>query len=106
MGSRSAEGEPKLKMWHDFLADGVALTFTVVQPCQQNPGQWQIGVALDWLKDKELPEPLSVYFLVKQSEQYRFKMVEIGFDRQDGCPGESPPTEDNPSLFPTEQKIR
>jgi hypothetical protein len=92
-------------MWHEFLAgDYVAGDFKFVQACRENPGQWQIGVDLDWLKGKELPEPLSVYFLVQQPEQYRFKMLGVSFDRHDGCPGETPPTEDKPSLFAAVQK--
>jgi len=102
MESRSAESvRDKLKKWHEFLAgDFVAGKFNFVQACREKPDQWQVGVALDWIKGKELPEPLSAYFLVQQSEQYRFKMVGISFDRQDGCPGETRPNTESPSMFP------
>jgi len=103
MESRSAEGErEKLRKWHQFLAgDFVAGEFTVVQECIEGRDEWQIGVNLNSIKGKALPEPLSVYFLVKQLEQYRFKMVGINFDRQEGCPRESKPKPDSPSLFTT-----
>src|SRR5260221_13579850 len=71
MESRSAnEAREKLKKWHEFLAgDFVAGEFNLVQVCEK-PDQWQIGVSMDWLKGKELPEPLDVYFLVQQLDQY------------------------------------
>jgi hypothetical protein len=43
-------------------------------------------------------------FLVQQLEQYRFKMTGISFERQDGCPGESGPNMDQPSMFPVDIK--
>jgi hypothetical protein len=106
MESRSAEdGRDKFKKWYDFLAgDFIAGDFTMAQACKEKPGQWQVGINLDWIKGKEIPEPLSVYFLVQQFEKYRFKMVGISFDRQDGCPGDSPPSEESPSLFPAREK--
>jgi hypothetical protein len=103
MESRSAPGVgEKLKKWHEFISgDFVAGDFTIVQACLEKSGHWQVGVDLDWIKGKELPEALSVYFLVEQLEQYRFKMVGISFDRQEGCPGESKPNTESPSLFPS-----
>jgi len=104
MESRSGD----LKKWHDFLAGGpdeyVGGTFDFVQPCQDKPGQWQIGVSFESLKGKELPEALPVYFLVQQSEQYKFQMTGISFDRPDGCPGETPLKDEHLSLFPPRQK--
>jgi hypothetical protein len=105
MESRSADGAREtLKQWHEFLAnDFVAGEFTIVQSCIERRDEWQIGVNLNSIKGKAIPEPLSVYFLVKQLEQYRFKMVGINFERQEGCPGESLPSTESPSLFLTSQ---
>jgi len=64
------------------------------------PGQWQIAVDLNWLKGKQLPEALTVYFLVQPLEPYRFRMLGISFDRQEGCPGNSTPSIGTPTLFP------
>ena len=51
--------------------------------------------------ERETPEPLSVYFLVEHHGGYGYKMSEISFDRQEGCPIETQETYDNPpSLFP------
>jgi len=99
MESRSA-GDEKLQKWHELIA-GAYGDFTLSQPCKDPPGQWQIGLDLGILGEHQLPEPLSVLFLVRQREQNRFTMVGISFNRQDGCPGESGPVMDSPSLFPT-----
>lgn len=101
MESRSADADlDKLKHWHEFLGgDFVAGDFTLVQACQK-PGQWQIGVDMTWIKGGELPEPLAVYFLVEQTDPYRFRMTGIRFDRQEGCPGNGQPSHENPTLFP------
>jgi hypothetical protein len=48
--------------------------------------------------DRELPEPLRVYFLIQQKEKCRFQMTGIGFHRQGGCPGEAAPSTERPSL--------
>jgi hypothetical protein len=103
MESRSDEaGRSKLEQWHQFLGGGfVAGDYTLVQPCQFVIGQWQIAVDLSFLKGEALPEPLTVFFLVQQIEQYRFRMMGISFDRQDGCPGESELNRTtSPTLFP------
>jgi hypothetical protein len=106
MESRSAEsGRDKLKKWHEFLAGNfVAGEFQFVQLCQEQTDQWQVAVYLDWIKGKELPEGLMVYFLVQQSDKYRFKITSISFDRQEGCPGESQPSSERPTLFPANEK--
>jgi hypothetical protein len=108
MESRSAgAGRGKLKAWHEFLAgDFVAGEFTIVQACKEKPGLWQVGIDLDWIKGKETPEPLSVFFLVRQADQYRFQVTGIGFDRQEGCPGDGRPGEESPSLFPQRKENR
>jgi hypothetical protein len=102
MESRSADGaREKLKLWHEFLSgDFVAGEFTMVQACRDKPNQWQVGINLNWIRGKELPEPFSAFFLVKRMEQYRFEMVGINSNRQEGCPGESRPSTESPSLFP------
>lgn len=106
MESRSADTRrDKLKKWHEFLAGGfVAGEFQFVQQCREQADQWQVGIDLRWIKGKELPEDLSLYFLVQQSDQYRFKMAGISFDRQEGCPGDSQPNLESPTLFPSQEK--
>jgi hypothetical protein len=100
MESRSVgSSREKLKQWHEFLGDGAG-EFSLVQACTERRSQWQIGVELYWVHDKELPEPLRVYFLVQQADPYRFEMSGISFERQDGCPGEGQASSDRPSLFP------
>jgi hypothetical protein len=104
MASRSsASNLEQLEKWHGVLHSDIVLgEFQFVQPCTEKPGQWQIAVDLDWVAGKELPEPLPVYFLIRRKENYRFQMTGISFDREDGCPGESSPSEEKPTLFGSE----
>ena len=106
MVSRSAgSGHEKLKKWHEFLAgDFLAGEFEFVQQCQEQADQRQVAVDLHWIKGKELPEDPRLFFLVRQSGQYRFTMTGISFDRQDGCLGESQPASESPTLFPANDK--
>ncbi len=109
MESRSAESAREdLKKWHDLLADGfLAGEFNTVRTCTDRPDQWQVGIDLDWIHGKGIPEPLTVFFLVQQSERYRFTMNSVSFlPREgcpvdpDGCPDESPAEGKEPTLFP------
>jgi hypothetical protein len=99
MQPRSADG---IEKWHKFLhADDVSGGYDFAQPCSDRTGVTQIGVAFDSIGESEMPEPLRVYFLVEDQGAYHYRMSEIGFERQDGCPGETAATFDNqPSLFP------
>jgi hypothetical protein len=99
MQSRSSDG---LEKWHKFLyADRGFGEYEFAQPCAERPGVTQIGVAFDSIGERETPEPLGVYLLVEDHGGYSYKMSEISFDRQEGCPGETAATYDNlPSLFP------
>lgn len=63
-----------------------------------------MGVEVNWIGDKQLPEALPVYFLIEQHEPFRYKMLDISFTRQEGCPGESFPPEDTLSLFPKQTR--
>ena len=105
MEPRSAAAEDdKLKLWHEFLSgDFVAGEFSLVQACSNEPGQWQVGVDMSFIRGKQLPEPLPVYFLVQQLGQYKFVMTGVSFNPDDDCPGESPPNENSPSLFPVHE---
>ncbi len=101
----SADARKDLKKWHEFFAgDFVAGEFSIVQACTARPDHWLVGLNLDWIHNTEVPKPLGVYFLVQQSGQYGFKMTDIAFDPQDGCPGESKPSLESPSLFPAHQE--
>jgi hypothetical protein len=99
MQSRSSD---RVEKWHKFLyADHGFGEYEFAQPCAGRPGVTQIGVAFDSIGERETPEPLGVYLLVEDHGGYSYKMSEISFDRQEGCPGETAATYDNlPSLFP------
>ena len=99
MRSRSSDS---LERWHNFLhADYVFGKYEFAQPCVERPGMTQIGVALGNIGEREMPEPLSVYFLVEDHGSYSYKMSGISFGRQEGCPDETQATYENPpSLFP------
>ena len=101
MQSRSGSSEALAK-WHKFLhADAVGGDYDFVQPCMSRPGFIQVGVDLDGIGDREIPEPLQIYFLVRDKGNYSYEMSEISFERQDGCPGETPAVDytELPSLF-------
>ena len=99
MKSRSSEDVVK---WHKFLhADLVFGGYDTVQPCLYRPGFTQVAVELQSLADREIPEPLAVYFLIQDKGNYSYEMSEISFYSQDDCPGETPPADysELPSLF-------
>jgi len=60
-----------------------------------------VGVEFSSLGDREIPEPLAVYFLIQDKGNYSYAMSEISFYPQDDCPGESPAVDymEMPSLF-------
>ncbi len=98
MQSRSA---PSVVNWHKFLhADYVSGEYEFVQPCKERPGITQVAVGIMHIGDRVIPEPLIVYFLVENQGEFDFKLTDVSFGRQSGCPGESYATYDNmPSLF-------
>lgn len=99
MQSRSSKEVAK---WHKFLhADLVFGDYDSVQPCIYRPGFTQVGVELRTLGDREIPEPLAVYFLIQDKGIYSYEMSGISFYPQDDCPGDSPPVDytEMPSLF-------
>jgi hypothetical protein len=96
MKSRSA-GD--LAKWHKFLHD-ISGEYEIVQPCSDRADFTQVGVLIESIGDRESPEPLSVYFMVRDHGGHRYEMSEIGYDRQEGCPGETQADlEHSPSLF-------
>jgi hypothetical protein len=99
MQSRSSDA---LVKWHKFLrADLVFGEYEFVQPCIYRPGVTEVGVGINSIGDREIPEPLSVYFLVQDKGDYRYEMSGVGFITQDDCPGETPAADYDkpPSLF-------
>jgi hypothetical protein len=72
-----------------------------VQPCIYRPGFTQVAVEFSSLGEREIPEPLAVYFLIQDKGIYSYEMSEISFYPQDDCPGDSPPADytEMPSLF-------
>jgi len=86
MESRSVGGNV-LEKWHEDIGGG---QYLFVQRCR-NRADTQIGLMADGR---------SGYFVVHQLDQYRFEMKSVSFERQEGCPGESPALTDGPSLFP------
>jgi hypothetical protein len=100
MASRSDPSNPKLKKWHGLMQPGyVHGEMKLVQPCAEPPQHWQIAVDVSQIGDRESPDPLSMYFLVRQFEEHRYEVVDVSYQRQAGCPGETPPNTLTPSLF-------
>ncbi|MGD0616479.1 MAG: hypothetical protein ABSB67_02340 [Bryobacteraceae bacterium] len=104
MEARSASSaRDALRKWHELL-DGASGHFSFVQTCEKNPGQWQIGMDLGKSDQERSDDPGEVFFLVQAMPEYRFQMTGISFTRQEGCPGESDPEAESPSLFPETEK--
>jgi hypothetical protein len=87
--------------WHKRLhADYVSGEYEFAQPCAKRPGVTQIGVEIGSIGDRKFPKPLCVYFLVEDKGHYHFRMSDVSFVRQPGCPGQAYAGYDNqPSLF-------
>jgi hypothetical protein len=101
MQSRSSEAVVK---WHKFLhADFVSGDYDFVQPSIYRPGFTAVGVELSSLGDREIPEPLAVFFLIQDKGNYSYEMSGISFEPQDDCAGETPAVDYDkfPSLFKT-----
>lgn len=98
MESRSAPGR-RLEEWRAILPEYGSIS--TVQDCREHPGQWLVAIEFHRLDGKELAEPRTVYFLVRQMEQYRFRMLDVSFERLSGCPGDAGPNLGIPSLFST-----
>ena len=92
---------PSLAKLHKLLhADYIGGEYEFVQNCSDRPGFTQVALDIGFMGQREIPEPMHVYFVVEALGEYRFKMAEVSFDRQPGCPGESYASYDNPpSLF-------
>jgi len=96
MQSRSASGLAKWQtLLHDYTAE-----YQFVQPCQDRAGATQVALHLMKTNSDELPQPLTVYSLVRDKGDHRYEMQDIGYIRQSGCPGETQADYDHlPSLF-------
>ena len=98
MESRSAAtSRETLGKWHKVLhADYVGGTFTLAQPCRDTPGLSQYGVEFGDAGGHEWPEPLQVFFLVREQGNGTYQMLDVSFARQEGCPGEGEPRGESP----------
>ena len=88
MEQRSAHSERKqLKEWHEIHGgDSFQGEFDLVQRCTERADHWQVSVN-------------GIYFLVHELRKYEYEMVDVSDHRQSGCPGESYPVSERPSLF-------
>ncbi len=80
--------------WLNSQRDHAFWDFDFVQHCPGNADHWQIGVT------KNDDDDDALYFMVEQSPNYRFRILDVSKERQEGCPGEDPPREIGPN-FPT-----
>jgi hypothetical protein len=83
-----------LESWHTRLqpsADGKGYLgmskFEFVQPCNNPPSKWQIGLTTDGRKS----ESPRLFFTVFMKED-AFNLEGIDLERPPGCPGEAPPS--------------
>jgi hypothetical protein len=103
MESRSVGRD--LKKWHEFLhGEYIHGQFAFSQSCSEETDQWLIGLTVDTLQGKEIPEPLSLFFTVHALPEHSYRMAGISFVRSEGCPGNAPVNEEMPSLFSVTSK--
>ncbi len=96
MASRSARD---LENWHARLHPADSLFFgqyDFAQPCTERKGFAQIAVEVG-----EYGKSKTVYFLVRDLGNHSYRMADISYVRQSGCPGETQVdlTQPQPSLF-------
>jgi hypothetical protein len=85
MQSRSAA---ETKDWHDRLhGDFLFAHYAGVVRCGAKPGRWLIGLDIDRSGEKDLPDPLRTWFLVRDLGNYRYNMEAVSASRPTGCPG-------------------
>jgi hypothetical protein len=90
---------PDTQKWHGKLhADFVLGEYNDVVPCAAKPDRWSIGLEIRHIGEKELTEPLQVYFLVRDLGNYRFEMESVSDSKFEGCPGEGSPSDKHPWL--------
>ena len=102
MESRSA---PDLEGWHDRLHSELFFgSYDFAQSCSKRSDYTQVAVEVPKLNGHELPEPETIYFLIKDKGGYSYEMSDISYDRQGGCPGEAEvDLTKQPSLFEKKQ---
>ena len=86
MQSRSV---PETETWHERLhSDFVLGEYAGVIPCAAKPGRWLIAMDISHIGEKELPEPLETYFVVRDLGNFRYEMEAVSEAEPLGCPGE------------------
>jgi hypothetical protein len=94
---------PSLQQWHRKLhADFVAGDFDCPTMHCQTPGLWQVTVAPSNAQKNSESEP-DVYFLVRWSPPYHFKMVEISDKGWPRCNQKDPEADAWRTLFNTQE---
>lgn len=85
MQSRSA-GDTR--DWHERLhSDSIGAHYSAVVQCSARSGRWLIGLDIDQIGEKGLPDVLRTWFLVRDLGNYRYNMETVGASRPAGCPG-------------------
>jgi hypothetical protein len=84
MQPRSA---PETEEWHARL-QSVAGEYAGVISCAARPGRWLIVLDISDIGEKELPEPLETYFLVRDLGNFRYEMEAVSEEEPPGCPGD------------------
>jgi hypothetical protein len=88
----NASAMDRIESWHSRLQRGTGndyyySEFEFVQPCNEPPSKWQIGI---WIDSKERQDklPPELFFSVSKRNGI-FYMTDISEKRAPGCPGEA-----------------
>jgi hypothetical protein len=102
MQSRSAlqTAEWHARLHNDFV---MGKYFSVVL-CLAKPGRWLIGLDITNIGEKDLPQPLRTYFLVRELGNYRYEMEDVSASKPPGCSGTGFAGDKHPWLSPAELK--
>jgi hypothetical protein len=90
----NASAIDRIESWHSRLQQGTGndfyfSEFEFVQPCNEPPSKWQIGIRID-SKERQDKLPPELFFTVSNKDR-AFYMMDISEKRAPGCPGEAYP---------------
>ena len=102
MQSRSV---PQTQDWHAKLhSDYLSGEYSDVVPCIVRPGRWLISLEIRRIGEKELPELLDAYFLVRDLGNYSYQMEAVSASAPPECPGTGYASDKHPWLSAAELK--
>lgn len=89
----AAWSAPKLEVMHGKLQGDAVDGYAYAQRCTERPSEWQVGVEFQRLG--------TLFFLIEDRGEHRYRMLDVSSRRQQGCPGEQQIDYDrHPTMLP------